>query len=209
VPTIVYSENWNVDLGAPDSSVAAARVTSPVYEGAGALRINPTAGVGYWSKNTPGADPNVIVYLIYARFDDFPAADLFKVLDVTADGVSNSGLGYDVSSNQFGTWDGTSALSVGGPTLSLNTWYRLDLRVNMSANPWVVDAKVNGTDLPQETLAFAASTVANYRLGSNSETDTWDLFFDYWFVSYTSSDYPISFETVTFQPAHVASPLRW
>jgi hypothetical protein len=193
MPNIVYSENWNVDLGAPDNSVAASRVTSPVYEGAGALRINPAASVGYWSKNTPGADSNVIVYLIYVRFDDFPANDLFKVLDTTVNAVANCGLGYDVSSNQFGTWDGGGTLSTGGPTLVLGTWYRLDLRVNMSANPWVIDAKVNGANLPQETVAAVASTLGEYALGSDSSVDTWDGFFDYFFVSYTSSDYPIMF----------------
>ncbi len=192
MPTIAYEQTWDVDLGAPDNSANATRVTSPVHAGAGALRLNPTAATAYWLKNAVGT-PNVLVYQAWARFDTKPVADLLRVLYGFASGIGSAGLGFNFSANQFAIFNG--GFNPGGPTVSAGVWYKLDARFDARANPWVIDAMVDDVALTQRTHGLAAATFADYRLGTSSESLTYDLIFDDLLVSHNAADYPISFAT--------------
>lgn len=193
MPTIVYSETWDVDDGAPDLQLNSARSTTVARTGAGSIRINPTAAVGYWHKNAAGALTKVVVYRVWARFDTKPAADMLRLLGVFKGGVGEMGVGYKQSSNQFGVFDGSATIAnAGGPTVTTGQWYRLDCRVDATANPWKTDVQIDGTALTQTTQAVASSTFADptYHLGTDSEALTFDLFFDDLSVSHTAADYP-------------------
>jgi hypothetical protein len=208
MPTIVYTQTFDVDDGSPEDASNWSRVTSPTFAGAGALRINPTGAVGYWHKNA-GATPATFVYRVWLRFDTKPSSNLNRVVNCFAGGVGEMALGFDSTANKFGIFDGGAIVNTGGPSISASQWYRIDLRVNASANPWVVDAQVDSSALTQTTGAYTASTFNRYDLGTDSESLTYDLIFDSLDVSHTGADYPITDAPSTATLRVIRSNLRW
>lgn len=207
--TLVTTLTFDVDMDSPDDFSNAARVTSPTYAGAGALRFNPTAAVAYWQKNI-GSSPTVLVYRARVRYDTKPSSNQTVVLCGFVNGVAQMGLGFDATNNQFAIFDGGVLVNRGGPTITTSQWYTIDVRINVVANPWVVDARIDGVALTQTTGAFAASTFAHYDLGTIGESLTYTLLFDSVDISHTSGDYPITDVVATptsYWPTQ--SKMRW
>jgi hypothetical protein len=194
MPSIVFSDPWDTVTGGIDNANVA-RVTSPVYEGAGALRLQPTASVAYWTETSVGADPAILVYRIFVSFPALPAIDL-DILRGNIDGVTEGGIAFDTSESKFATsLDGTLA-AAGGPVIEIDEWYRLDCKVDASTGTWTVDGQVAlgeaaGTVLAQRSGAFAASTFPDYRLGDSGSSGTYTAYLDEFDVSHTAADYPL------------------
>lgn len=80
-----------------------------------------------------------------------------------------------------GTTIGTSAVAY-----ATNTWYVLEYKVDMSANPWNVELRVDGTSVVSSTFTAAASTVNVYSIGCAALTiatmtfanTTMDIYYD-------------------------------
>lgn len=82
-------------------------------------------------------------------------------------------------------------------TCSLDTWYRVDFRINQSANPWVIDWQMAegdaaGTAQTQGSYAASADTVTKLAMGQVfTAAITADYYLDDIVISNTSGDYPI------------------
>lgn len=95
-----------------------------------------------------------------------------------------------------GTTVGTSA-----GTFNAKQWYRVETKVDMSANPWVVDLQVDGASVASGTVALAANTTSVYSIDSAGFTIatatpsnvTFDIYFDDIAVNNNSGSFQTSF----------------
>lgn len=154
------------------------------------MRLQPTAAVSYWEKNTVGGAQTVYVAQVYVRFDVFPGGD---VRLVHAEGTGHDlAVKYDSATGQLGcAYDDAFTGGFGGPALSLSTWYKIDFKADMSTGTLTADARVDGTALPQAGGTDVSGTYSAYKLGPNSEASTMTLYFDELSVSNTAADYPL------------------
>lgn len=74
--------------------------------------------------------------------------------------------------------------------VTTGVWYRLDVLINLTTNPWTVDVKVDGTDCTQHTVGTAGTT-ATRMVCTVTGINTADLYFDDIVLSNTVGDYPI------------------
>lgn len=187
MPTIVYSATWDVDLESPLDSLNASQQTTIKHTGAGALRLNPTADVGYWTKTAAGGTPTTLVMQAYVYFATLPSATTNFILGARDGGGNFGQIGFDQGASKFYcTWSGGGTGN--GPAITTATWYKLDLRIGATG---AVDAKVNGTDLTQDA-GGGVLTINEYKVGSWATSLTMDMYVDDLFVSNTAADYPIT-----------------
>lgn len=194
MPT-VYGETWDTALNGIDNANVA-RVTDPVFGGLGALRGQPSASVSYWTADAVGTDPSVLVMRAYVRFPSLPAIDL-DILRGSVDGVTFGSIRFDTSESKFGTALDDVLAAAGGPTIVVDTWYRVALRVDASTGTWTVDGQVaeglgEATALTQSSGAFTSSTFSTYKLIDDDTVGTYTVYLDELVVSHTSVDHPIS-----------------
>jgi len=74
--------------------------------------------------------------------------------------------------------------------LTVDTWYRIDYKCDMTTGTSKLDIQLDGTAIAQKTCVQTASTFQVDALGICSAT-TADFYFDDWMMSSTSGDYPI------------------
>ncbi len=163
--------------------------TATVRSGARSIRVSPSAqnpsAVGTQSF---GGTLGVLRY--YFRAATLPSVDVFVAgLGVGSD---RAGLAFKVSDGKVYAGRGASgAITFGatGVTVTTNTWFCVDIRVNVIANPWVIDARLDGVALGTFSPAVAATTIGSVAL-AGEVTATYDHFFDDFVVSTTTGDYP-------------------
>src|SRR5262249_34270136 len=73
------------------------------------------------------------------------------------------------------------------------TTYYIDVKVVSTANPWLIDVKVNGTACGQKSATHTADTTStpSMILGDSATPVTCDYLIDDVLASVTSGDYPI------------------
>jgi hypothetical protein len=77
-----------------------------------------------------------------------------------------------------------------GPTLSTNTWYRLDWDINTGGGQYAVNWQIDGSAQTQATYTATTSTIATVYVGVyNNWTQT--MYFSDVALSTTAADYPI------------------
>lgn len=78
-------------------------------------------------------------------------------------------------------------------TINANQWYRVDFKIDASANPWTCDVKLDGISLTQQTAANTAATFQSFSMLNRISTGHFsgDVYVDDVIVSYTAGDYPI------------------
>ena len=190
---IVYSQNWDVALGGDSVTGNCTRITSPTYAGAGALRIAPTAAAAYWIKNSVSGTPNCLVYRVYVNFATLPTVDISLAMGFKT-AAGEIGVYFDQTTGKLATgYDGVAGTG-GGPVIVTDTWYCLDMKIDISVNPWTSDAQVDGVPLTQTTAPKAANTfeTSTYRLGDTDTSTTYEWRADQLLVSHTVADYPLS-----------------
>jgi hypothetical protein len=169
----------------------AAFSTTTVRSGSRSIRVNPTAATGQaFSEGMTGS--NLVVARAYIYVASAPTADA-GVFTVSASGAF-VGLVYQSSDAKYyaGRDVGGAISDIGatGLAIPLNTWTRIDLRVNTSANPWVIDAQVEGVALGQSQPAIALSNASGNVLCGSTGTKTFDIYYDDIVAGNTSGDYP-------------------
>lgn len=87
----------------------------------------------------------------------------------------------------FGTSGGKQTYS---PTLSLDTWYEVDFRVDVSDNPTICDWQVEGSAQTPVSYGQAATTISSRQPGTNVAI-TATFYVDDACDSVTSGDYPL------------------
>ena len=159
-------------------------VTSPARTGARALRINPTAT--NWSYGyTATAGSRVVTQSVYIRFTALPTADVQLMHFVS---TVNGYLWFMNTNDKFAVSVTTSGQVEGGPTLVIDTWYRVTVEFDTSTNTFQTRAIVDGGAEFSATGASTAADITNVRLGMTSAA-TSDTYYDDYIVSQTDGDY--------------------
>lgn len=188
----VFGSHWENSGGATFS-------TSTVRSGDRSLRLNLAAssasmGSSYGVPVAFGGTAGVLRG--YVRFTTLPDTP-FPLLTLTTASGAQVGLVYQSSDGKlYAGRDNTGTLTVGasGFTPVTDQWYLVDIRVNVVANPWLVDVQIDGIALGQASIALAASTISIIRCGrvySGAHTTTVDCFIDDILMSSTLADYPL------------------
>lgn len=138
---------------------------------------------------------------VYIYFTTLPAADLIIVQTGATVGYSCV-IKFDYATSQFqanfgNAVDGNSVAI----TITTGTWYRIDYKFDVSADPSTIDFQVAigeaaGTAATQSTYAQAATTfTSNYCGGVNP--GNYEFYVDDWIYSDTSGDYPLGAGQIT------------
>ena len=157
-------------------------VTTPVRSGLRAGRFNIAAAavnVGYTTA------ANIITQSVYIRFATLPTADVQLMHFVS---TVNCYLWFLNATDQFGVSVTTSGAVAGGPTLAIDTWYRVTVECDTSTNTFLIRAIVDGGAEFSDTAASTAANITRASLG-NTTAATGEAFFDDWVVSVTDNDY--------------------
>lgn len=166
-------------------------VSTPVNSGAYSLRMIGDGVTAQSVQKTFSSPPQIAVARFYIRFSAYPSSATacmnFRLTTAATDvilTVSTAG----VISAKVG-----AGTSVNGPTLSLNTWYQIGIRANITTATWTCDWQIDGVAQTQATEASRPTndTFAYWRLGTSSTSSTYTVFFDDAVLSATSADYPI------------------
>jgi hypothetical protein len=101
---------------------------------------------------------------------------------------SNGQLMFINATDQFGVKQGGNAAVAGGPTIVVNTWYRVVWEIDASASPFVIRCRIdNGTEFSTSFAATAADITASALGTLNADTVT--AYYDDWLTSVTNGDY--------------------
>lgn len=160
--------------------------TTTFKSGLRALRINPTAAAQGISPTVTSS--NHFVARVYIRFASLPTATV-ELFYAIVNGVA-CGAYFNSSDSKIYAGRATGTLGATGVTVTTGVWYRLDVRVNASANPWTIDVQVNGTACGQVTNGVAANGYTQFTLGNSVTSCSADYFFDDLIISQTTGDYP-------------------
>src|SRR3989337_1754775 len=166
--------------------------TSIVRSGTRSIRINPTADIG----NTTGTSivtSNPVVWRFYIRFASFPTTDCMLSYEGIGGG-GNCGVAFKNSDSSIyaGNNLATPAFGSSGVIVSIGIWYRIDVKVDPTANPRLTDVQVNGVACGQNSLSLAAGNLAHVCFGSGGGVNrTYDIYIDDFIRSNTGGDYPI------------------
>lgn len=138
--------------------------------------------------------PSVLVMRAYIFISTAPTSSTNPIIvglhSITA-GVPDHGLVYDVTALNYFLGPAESASAGSTITISTGVWHRIDLRVDGTANPWLLDGQVDGVAFTQRSISRAATTFDNVRCGSSSGTPTYDIYHDDILMSGISADYPL------------------
>jgi hypothetical protein len=160
--------------------------TSTVRTGARSLRCNPAAASTGNALCVLTDNISGWVVRFYVRFASLPTTD-----SMIASVNTTVGVGFQQSSSTLQAFNGFDAIFGGsGVSVTTGVWYRVDLKIDASANPWRVDAQIDGVAVGQVTRSLAASNLSNLRLGTDT-SETFDIFYDDVIVSFTLGDYPL------------------
>jgi hypothetical protein len=161
--------------------------TTTVRSGAASLRILTSAQAGRFVHDLNGTTPALAVLRIYFRFASFPTTEQDFIRFTSA-----------VAPNGEVRCDGTGQLRVRvGATdgayiaaISLDTWYRLDVRFDRSTTNAVLDWRLDGVEQTQLAVATgAASTISTLFVGWGNAS-TADVYFDDCIIGTASGDFP-------------------
>jgi len=171
-------------------------VTSNVRSGARALRIQSNSGTGV-NATSITISTNKLVIRGYFRVNGaiIPSSKLHilsgfftgnycgAILDGNAGGIGATRI-YAGRNESVGAT---------GIDVVAQTWYRLDVSIDMSANPWLINVSVDGVACGQATNAAAANTMTNIFIGSDAtfSAKTCDINFDDIIASSTLADFPL------------------
>ena len=168
----------------PDSTVT--------RHGAYSLKVDRTtmSGSTYLEKQVSGP---VLVMRFSVRLESLAMAQggthLMWIPQANGDFVRFE---YQVSGSHFYVWWNGGSVSTGTITVAEDTWYTIDLKVDLSAATSRIDWAMNGVAQTAITKSATPSTVTSVRLGTDYGLDpAFTANYDDVMLSMTGTDYPI------------------
>jgi hypothetical protein len=167
-------------------------ITTDFKSGARCIEFPATAAsAAYRARNTSGT-PGEVVASFYVKFvGSLPTADC-KIFSFAPAVGSFCDVRFHFSTStiraRVGATDGASGVAV-----VADTWYLIDCVCDVNSGTRTMDVRVNGTAAAQASAAVAASTVASWRIGKNTDTTVANgtIRFDNVVISETLADYPL------------------
>ena len=187
-------------------------VTSPVHGGTYALRINPTttgAGDALFSwldsagKMLGTGSPPVSIVSFMFRYATKPAANNEEICRISSGVFVQVRLGSD---GKLSLYNDNTLNASGTVVLAADTWYRIDVKVDDSAN--TQEVRVNGTVDISGTIA-TSSGLLSCALGkqTNRNGQTVDFFYDDF--CFADNAYPTSGIVLLALPIGAGSAAGW
>jgi hypothetical protein len=174
-------QHWSTGGTAPTIN------TGTVRSGARSLRTNCAAGGSSSASHTIAAGIRTVVLRGYVRFTTLPSngtVALFGTANAAFDGAI-----YNAADGKVYA----TAASGAGVSVTTGQFYRVDVRVDTSANPHLCDVQIDGTPTSQGSFATAAADAGTVALGAFAAVGAggFDAHWDDVVVSATLADYPI------------------
>ena len=167
--------------GAPTADNATFR------SGAYSLRIADASGASTINGLRTFTGASVVVARFAIRLNTLPGVSSNLVY---VDSGTDLVFGYDQPTQKFFLNLGTST-ATSASTVSAGTWYVIDLRYDLRANPHLGDWRVDGVAQTQVTRAAAASTATGFGLGATTNASVYTANFDDVLVANQAKAYPI------------------
>lgn len=168
---------------------APAIVTTTPRTGSRCLECSASAATESAAHNAGTPTVFVFGFALYIP-TSLPTADQFLAHFVTG-GTIDCVLKFRNSDDRLILANHTSGEVVAGPVIAADTWYWIDGRLNVSANPFTCDWAVDEVAQTQWTGAAAATTVTSIHLGWRTATQTLTVRYDDLVFGVTSGDYPL------------------
>jgi hypothetical protein len=159
--------------------------TSTKRSGDRSLRCNPSAQTSQLANGAYSTTSQTLVARAYVYFATLPTTNDVSLIAFTR-GLAR----FSVSDNKIYAHTGFAAGAT-GVAVTTGQWYRIDIKVNSSANPWTVDVSVDGVACGQATRASAAANNNAIELLVGGSSWSGDVFIDDFVMSITDADYPI------------------
>lgn len=169
-----------------ESNSGTTRSTS-AHSGAFSRRITKGVSNDFVGKDGFTATTTLSLAL---RLVSSPAADVTSLVAFT-NSTTPLYVGYQVASKRLTLRWGTNTAAVAASEVVAGTWYTIDLRVDVSANPNTAAWRIDAVDQPAVSVAALAQTVTTVRFGSAVATDAYTAEFDDVVHSRALLDYPI------------------
>ncbi len=159
--------------------------------GSYSLRI-PATGAALYRGRLYAASSTVWVARFGFRLASLPSADVGELVGMTTLAVSTPpyfSLRYKAA---------TQKLAIGFPgqtieatsTVAAGTWYVIDLKLDVGANPHTATWRIDGVAQPSASNATGATSVYTVHFGT-SGADTFTANYDDWVLSHSAGDYPV------------------
>lgn len=150
-----------------------------------------SGGLSYVGHNIAGLPAIGVASFAVMFVDSLPTADCQLFSFALTTGASTPNFRFVVADSTLRirvTADGAP-----GFTVAPNTWYLVDVRIDVSGATRVAEATVNGVALGTSSAAVAATTITACRIGKNTITSVanGNIRFDDLVVSLTHADYPL------------------
>ena len=133
--------------------------------------------------------------VLSARFaiylDSLPLVSAAQLATVNVSAGSAANLRYNATSSKLELAFGSSTAAVASTTAAAATWYVIDLKVDVSANPRTATWRVGGVNQTSASAAETAGSVSSLTLGSGTTADVFTTHFDDVVTASSASAYPI------------------
>jgi hypothetical protein len=159
--------------------------TTPVRTGVRSMGI-AAGGAAASVRYNIAAGNRIITMSFYIRFAALPTADV--MLAFMINGSSNGQLMFINSTDQFAVKQGANAAVAGGPTIVVDTWYRIVWEHDASTTPHVQRCRVDGGTEFSTNVGGTAIDMSSVALGTLN-ADTVTAYYDDWIISQTDGDY--------------------
>jgi hypothetical protein len=181
-----HGNNAGSGAGGIYDSISAGQTTptTPVNTGLRSRRINAAAAAVQVRYNITAGN-RIVATTLYIRFATLPTADVQLVHFLS---TVNCYLWFMNTNDKFAVSVTTSGQVEGGPTLVVDTWYRVTIECDTTTNTFQIKATVDGGTEFSDTAASTAADITVIGLG-NTTAATYEAFYDDWIISVTAGDY--------------------
>jgi hypothetical protein len=176
-------------------SVDATRVHTPTNVSGGAKSWK-FANIGTTTYLQFAHATNMLVFCGWFNLDTVPASGFRHFLQFRMTTSAWTPLiGVDVDTGNFAYRNDTTQSLEQLQAYSLDTWYFIQVKINLAANPWIIDIQLgtdpNSLSANAYSAAQAADTMTDVRFGAMSGATGFTVFWDDIAASATSGDWPI------------------
>lgn len=162
--------------------------TTNVKSGAYARVMSKAAGTSSFVAKDGFTTTTALSFAV--RLGALPGADVTSLAMVNTS-TTPLYLGWQASTSKFTLRWGANAPAVALVPSAAGTWYTIDLKVDVGANPNAAAWRIDEVDQSATNLVGAAQAVTDVRFGSSVAADVFQAQYDDIVHSRTATDYPI------------------